>query len=96
MSAVLDPPFAEGDKENQQEEYGKGDEKTEIGALDHPPEYISIKEGSDILAHQDTDPALTAKMHIVNNVGNPRSAQPPLSLPFQLRATPLISCAKDH
>ena len=28
----------------------------------------SVAEGSDILALQDVDPALNAKMHLVNNV----------------------------
>ena len=28
----------------------------------------SVREGEDILALQDIDPALNAKMHLVNNV----------------------------
>lgn len=38
----------------------------------HPDGY-SVAEGTDILALQDTDPALNAKMHLVNNVHCPQA-----------------------
>lgn len=65
MSA-LSNALSEGN--NGEKEYGKGTEKTEVGIV--PPEGVSIREGSDILALQEIDPALNAKMHIVNNVGS--------------------------
>ena len=46
-------------------------EDTEKAALDEPADSIhgpSIGEGIDILGQQSIDPALNAKMHIVNNV----------------------------
>lgn len=33
----------------------------------------SVAEGSDILGQQDIDPALNAKMHLVNNVDCPQA-----------------------
>lgn len=79
MSAVSNPPFVESNMEEK--EYGKENEKTQVGTNDFPPDNVSVKEGSDILALQDTDPALNAKMHIVNNVGT-QSAH---SLPSRYR-----------
>jgi hypothetical protein len=66
MSA-LSNPLSEGNKEEL--DYDKRNEKTEVGYV--PPEGVSIREGSDILHLQEIDPALNAKMHIVNNVGIP-------------------------
>jgi hypothetical protein len=63
----IENPVGEGSKEY----YSKGDEKTQVG--DVPPEAVSIREGSDILSLQDIDPALNAKMHIVNNVRIPEA-----------------------
>lgn len=38
------------------------------------PISLSLAEGEDVLGRQDLDPALNAKMHLVNNVRTPRSA----------------------
>lgn len=38
------------------------------GNSDVVPDMYSIGEGQDVLALQDIDPALNAKMHLVNNV----------------------------
>jgi len=43
-------------------------EKGVLGEQDVAYEYVPINNGEDILALQDIDPALNAKMHIVNNV----------------------------
>jgi hypothetical protein len=43
-------------------------EKTAIGEPDPVQDGYSVGEGEDILALQDTDPALNAKMFLVNNV----------------------------
>jgi hypothetical protein len=43
-------------------------EKTAIGEPDSVQNGYSVGEGEDILALQDTDPALNAKMFLVNNV----------------------------
>lgn len=65
MSAMASPP-AEANKEEK--EYGKRNETMQAG--DEPLEIaISVREeASDLLALQEIDPALNAKMHIVNNV----------------------------
>ena len=72
MSAMSNH-LAEGSQEEK--DYAKGNEKTEVGDL--PPELVSIREGSDILSLQEIDPALNAKMHIVNNVRIPEAPLPP-------------------
>lgn len=62
MSYDSSPPFAAKDN------YPKDTEKV---ALDEPEDSVhgpSIGEGIDILGQQSIDPALNAKMHIVNNV----------------------------
>lgn len=87
MSAELRPPLA-GSKE-EAEYYAKAPEKTAVGEPDVPAEGFSIHEGSDILALQGVDPALNAKMHLVNNVGFP---QAPLSNP----AIELIKFPEGH
>lgn len=46
----------------------KYDEKIASGEPDVVLDGYSVQEGSDILALQDVDPALNAKMHLVNNV----------------------------
>jgi hypothetical protein len=43
-------------------------EKAAIGEPDSVQDGYSVGEGEDILALQDTDPALNAKMFLVNNV----------------------------
>jgi hypothetical protein len=43
-------------------------EKTAIGEPDSVQDGYSVGGGEDILALQDTDPALNAKMFLVNNV----------------------------
>jgi hypothetical protein len=45
----------------------KMDEKV---ALDAEQQHLDYAQGEDILALQDIDPALNAKMHIVNNVSS--------------------------
>jgi hypothetical protein len=75
MSAHSSPPLAVAQEEK---DYSDGNEKVAIvGSSDLPPDGFSIREGSDILALQDVDPALNAKMHIVNNVGFPQAPFPP-------------------
>jgi hypothetical protein len=56
----------------------KDSEKAPLGEPDVVLDGISVAEGKDILALQDTDPALNAKMHIVNNVRE-RAPQAPRS-----------------
>jgi hypothetical protein len=46
----------------------KGDEKAALGEPDVSYDHESVGSGEDILALQDVDPALNAKMHLVNNV----------------------------
>jgi hypothetical protein len=60
MSAHSTPPLGPG--------YSKSDEKAPLGEPDVVLDRVSVGEGTDILALQDVDPALNAKMHIVNNV----------------------------
>ena len=58
------PPLGTRDKEN---DYAKDTEKY---AADNELREASLDygKGEDILGQQDIDPALNAKMHIVNNV----------------------------
>lgn len=60
MSTDYSPPLAASDN--------KDTEKVALGESDVAPDNYSIRDGSDILALQDVDPALNAKMHLVNNV----------------------------
>jgi len=62
MSRKSSPPLAGNDG------YPKGNEKFALGEPDVLVELLSVGEGEDVLALQDVDPALNAKMHIVNNV----------------------------
>jgi hypothetical protein len=60
MSSLSTPPLAPGSL--------KDTEKVAPGEPDVVLDGYSVAEGKDILALQDVDPALDAKMHIVNNV----------------------------
>jgi hypothetical protein len=64
--------------ESKEADYAKAPEKTAVGESDVPAEGFSLHEGSDILALQGVDPALNAKMHLVNNVGFPQAPLPPI------------------
>ena len=59
------PPLASS---TEKADYPKGDEKVALGETDVSDEHVSMREGQDVLALQDVDPALNAKMHLVNNV----------------------------
>ena len=65
MSATSSPVFASG---NEKTSYHKDDEKVALGEQDVTYEAASIDKGEDILSLNDIDPALNAKMHLVNNV----------------------------
>jgi hypothetical protein len=54
-------------------------EKTAIGDPDPVLDGYSVGEGQDILALQDIDPALNAKMFLVNNVRGIPLAPTPLN-----------------
>jgi hypothetical protein len=72
MSGKSSPPFAPG---NEVSEYGtKDNDKIALGQQDVSFENQSIGSGQDLLGQQDIDPALNAKMHLVNNVRKPTSA----------------------
>jgi hypothetical protein len=72
MSGKWSPPFAPG---NEVSEYGtKDNDKIALGQQDVSFENQSIGSGQDLLGQQDIDPALNAKMHLVNNVRKPASA----------------------
>jgi hypothetical protein len=65
MSANSSPPL------EPKNDYPKDSEKVALGERDASlecPASPSIGEGEDILGRQDIDPALNAKMHLVNNV----------------------------
>ena len=65
MSAHSSPPL------ESKNDYPKDSEKVALGGRDGSldrPAGPSIAEGEDILGRQDVDPALNAKMHLVNNV----------------------------
>jgi hypothetical protein len=75
MSTNSSPRLAVAQEEK---DYSDGNEKAAaVGDSYLPPDGISIREGSDILSLQAVDPALNAKMHIVNNVGFPQAPFPP-------------------
>lgn len=59
MSAHHSPALESNEKKN---------EKPITAEPDVLLDGYSVAEGSDILALQDVDPALNAKMHLVNNV----------------------------
>lgn len=63
MSTLGSHPASNKDKND----YSKGD-KVALGDPYVIPDSVSYGEGQDVLAGEDVDPALTAKMHIVNNV----------------------------
>jgi len=65
MSTTSSPQFAPG---NEKSSYPKDDEKLALGEQDVSYEASSIGKGEDLLSMQDVDPALNAKMHLVNNV----------------------------
>jgi hypothetical protein len=65
MSLESSPHIAPSDKETS---FPKGDEKAALGEPDVSYDHASVGSGEDILALQDVDPALNAKMHLVNNV----------------------------
>jgi len=65
MSLDSSPHIAPSDKETS---FPKGDEKTVLGEPDVSYDHESVGSGEDILALQDVDRALNAKMHLVNNV----------------------------
>jgi hypothetical protein len=60
MSTQSTPPLEPG--------RSTGDEKAALGGSDIVLDDHFLGEGKDLLALQDVDPALNAKMHIVNNV----------------------------
>jgi hypothetical protein len=62
MSDHSSPQFATKD------DYPKDTEKIALGEREDSFHGPSIGEGVDILGQQSIDPALNAKMHIVNNV----------------------------
>lgn len=64
MSEKSSPPF---DTSSEEKDYSKNGEKVALGERDSSLDGPSISEGEDILAQQDIDPALNAKMHLVNN-----------------------------
>lgn len=57
---AMESPHVEVNKEEK--EYANAHDTTAVGDV------VSVSEGHDLLAAQDVDPALNAKMHIVNNV----------------------------
>jgi hypothetical protein len=65
MSATSSPPLGAG---NEKIDYSKDHEKVALGQQDVTYDTHSVDKGEDILSMQDVDPALNAKMHIVNNV----------------------------
>jgi hypothetical protein len=62
MSDYSNPQLAAKD------DYPKDTEKVALDERDDSIQGPSIGEGVDILGQQSIDPALNAKMHIVNNV----------------------------
>lgn len=62
MSDYSNPQLAAKD------DYPKDTEKVALGERDDSIHGLSIGEGVDILGQQSIDPALNAKMHIVNDV----------------------------
>ncbi|KAF4628149.1 hypothetical protein G7Y89_g10003 [Cudoniella acicularis] len=64
MSAVLNSPLASSD---EKPDYSKDGEKNALGERDVSIEQPSVDRGEDLLSLQDVDPALNAKMHLVNN-----------------------------
>jgi len=71
MSTLSTPELTSG---NEKDPYPKDSEKLAMGERDVSLDEPSIDKGIDILALQDIDPALDAKMHIVNNVRCTKSA----------------------
>lgn len=65
MSAAFSPHLGGSDEKT---EYTKDHEKVALGQQDVTFDTHSVDKGEDILSMQDVDPALNAKMHIVNNV----------------------------
>lgn len=61
MAANMKPP-------SDDEMNDPKNEKVALGEPDAALDQYSLGEGEDILALQDVDPALNAKMHLVNNV----------------------------
>lgn len=65
MSTTSNPPLALSDEKTR---YSKDHEKVALGEHHVADGLHSIGKGEDILSMQDVDPALNAKMHLVNNV----------------------------
>jgi hypothetical protein len=65
MSLESSPHIAPSDEKTS---YPKGDENAALAELDVFYDHDSVGKGEDILGLQDVDPALNAKMHLVNNV----------------------------
>ncbi|KAH8819956.1 major facilitator superfamily domain-containing protein [Xylogone sp. PMI_703] len=65
MSVDSSPQFAQGDEKG---DIFKDHARTELGEPVAELDGSSVAKGEDILALQDIDPALNAKMHLVNNV----------------------------
>ncbi len=64
MSAESSPPLVL----NSDDTKYANSEKAALGEPELTVDGISIGEGQDILSLQGVDPALNAKMHLVNNV----------------------------
>jgi hypothetical protein len=64
MSAQSNPPLTPSKENNDYPNDSKNVATERDVSIDEP----SIGKGVDLLALQDADPALSAKMHIVNNV----------------------------
>lgn len=67
MSDQASPPLATSNKLEKSDSKSKDAEKTE-SPQNSMDEDVHIAEGQDILALQGVDPALNAKMYLVNNV----------------------------
>ncbi len=62
--------------------YPKDAEKLAVNDVPHQDTTLEVGSSEDVLALQDVDPALNAKMHIVNNV---KSSFHMLQLKFPLQ-----------
>jgi hypothetical protein len=69
---------------NEKGTYPDDGEKKALGERDLSLDEPFIAAGMDILALQAIDPALDAKMHIVNNVSSSRALKLPIESSIQL------------
>ncbi len=72
------PSSPEVNADNGKHDYPKDSEKIALGEREESIHGPSIGEGIDILGQQSIDPALDAKMHIVNNVSECSTSANPL------------------